>query len=329
MKKLLNYKSLTTLLLLTLLFSCNDDDNDYTSPTTQNIVETAQSTPALSSLVSAILAADGDLASVLSGGNYTVLAPTNTAFSTFLSENGFSSLEDVPTDVLSNILLNHVINGTVMSSDLNVIGTGYTSTNATNPTGDVLSLYFNTNSGVTFNGVSDVVSADISASNGVVHVVDAVIALPSVVTFATADPTFETLVAALTREDLSSPDSTEADYVSVLSLQESPAPFTVFAPTNDAFGSLLSELGLSSLGDINTETLRATLNTHVVASANVKSTDLTDNMPVGTLGDPLTITLNPAQLTDQNGRVANIVAVDVQAYNGIIHVIDNVVLPML
>ena len=66
----------------------------------------------------------------------------------FLSANGFASLDEVPTDVLSNILLNHVITGSVMSTDLASAGSGYTTTNATNMDGDNLSLYFSTSSGV-------------------------------------------------------------------------------------------------------------------------------------------------------------------------------------
>ena len=210
------------LFLLTFSFfviSCDNDDNDAQPlPEELTIVETAAATPELSILVDALTVADGDLLTTLSGGNFTVLAPTNDAFAAFLSANGFASLDEVPTDVLSNILLNHVITGSVMSTDLASAGSGYTTTNATNMDGDNLSLYFSTSSGVEFNGQSSVVLADVPASNGIVHVVDAVIGLPTVVTFATSNPTFETLVAALTRDDLSE------DLVSILSTQMSLHP---------------------------------------------------------------------------------------------------------
>ena len=325
MKNVLKHHKLLVMLLVSFLtLSCDDDDDDYANPgpVQQTIVETAVATPDLSNLVAALQAADGNLVDVLNGGEFTVLAPTNTAFAAFLSDNGFDSLDDVPTDVLSNILLNHVIDGTVGSGDLVAAGVGYTSTKATNTDGDNLSLYFNTSDGVKFNGIADVTTADISTSNGVVHIIDAVIGLPTVVTFATVDPSFETLVAALTDERHTT------DYVSLLSSDTS-APFTVFAPTNAAFGDLLTFLGASGLGDIDIDILALTLNTHVVAEANVRSSDLTDDMLVSTLGDDLVVGLNPNQLTDENGRVANIVAVDVQAYNGVVHVIDQVVLPNL
>jgi uncharacterized surface protein with fasciclin (FAS1) repeats len=101
----------------------------------------------------------------------------------------------------------------------------------------------------------------------------------------------------------------------------------VFAPTNDAFVSLLEELDLASLGDVPTETLTSTLNTHVVAKANVQSTGLSDGMIIKTLGGTLTANVTGgATLTDSKDRVSNIIAVDVQASNGVIHAIDKVVL---
>ena len=326
MKNVLKLPKLLFLLLFSIsIISCDNDDNDdQTEQVVLTIVQIAAQEPDLSILVEALMAADGDLTTTLSGGNFTVLAPTNDAFAEFLSANGFASLEEVPTDVLSNILLNHVITGEVVSTDLTTAGSGYTTTNATNLDGDNLSLYFSTTDGVEFNGLSGVVLADIPATNGIIHVVDAVIGLPTVVTFATSNPMFETLVAALTREDLTT------DYVSVLSSVASPSPFTVFAPTNEAFGSLLTEVGMGSLSEIPVDLLTSTLNTHVVASANVRSGDLTQGMAVSTLGDALTVSLDAGpQLIDLNDRVANIIEVDVQAYNGVVHVIDKVVLPQL
>ena len=324
MKNLLQLSKLTFLLFVGFsIQSCSDDDDDVTTPTgPSNIVEIAMDTPDLSNLVAALSVADGNLVDVLSGGEFTVLAPTNEAFETFLAANGFMSLSEVPTDVLSNILLNHVISGTINSTNLVDAGSGYSTTNASNMDGDNLSLYFDTSSGVTFNGISSVVAADIVASNGIVHVVDEVIGLPTVVTFAVSNPALSTLVAALTTEGLS------VDIVSILSSSDEPSPFTVFAPTNDAFGSLLAELGLNALGDIPVDILEATLGTHVAPEANVRSTDLVDGMSVNTIGSTITVSLSDgAKLIDPNGRESNIVAVDIQAYNGVVHVIDNVLLP--
>lgn len=325
MKTLTALKKVFLLTLIAVLgFSCSDDDENPTQFKVQpNIVELAQESSDLSSLVAALQRAN--LVDALNGdGQFTVFAPTNAAFDKFLSDNGFASLNDVPVDALTQVLLNHVISGDLKSSSLS---TGYGETLATyGSSGNNLNIHINTESGVTLNGVSDVITADIDASNGVVHVVDAVIGLPTVVDFALADDTFSILVQALTRSDLT------FDYVTTLSTANgtSPAPFTVFAPTNDAFVSLLGELGAASLGDIDEPTLKATLDLHAVAGANVLAASLTDDMTVGTLGGDITANVTGgATLTDSNGRVSDIILTDVQAANGVIHVINKVVLPKL
>jgi len=316
-------KIIPTLIIALLLFqSCKDDDTDVVIiPETNTIVDIAVASDDLTSLVAALQKAN--LVTTLAGdGPFTVLAPTNDAFAAFLTSNGFSSLDDVPVEILTNILLNHVVSGSIASTDLS---TGYANTLATSSASDTeMSLYIDISNGVRFNGVSSVSMADILADNGIIHIVDAVIGLPSVVTFAVADPTFSTLVAALTRDDLTT------DFVGVLSTATgtSPAPFTVFAPTNDAFGSLLSELGIAGLADIDEPTLDAVLKNHVVAGANVFDTDLTDNMTVTTLGGDITANVTGgATLTDSNGRIIDIIATNVQADNGVIHAINRVILP--
>ena len=225
---------------------------------------------------------------------------------------------------LNTILSNHVIAGASVFS--NELSNSYVSTAAVMPMSENnLSLYINVDQGVVLNGKSTVVAADVVASNGVIHAVDQVIDLPTVVDFAVSNPEFETLVAALTREDL------QTNFVEILSSTDPElAPFTVFAPTNDAFGALLEELDVAGLGDIAEATLSATLTNHVVSGANVLSSQLTDAMEISTLGGTITADLSDgAKLVDQNGRESEIVAFDVQSVNGIIHVINRVILPNL
>jgi transforming growth factor-beta-induced protein len=275
-------------------------------------------------LLEALQTADGDLDVVLSGaGPFTVFAPNNAAFTAFLSDNNFDALSDVPTDILSQILLNHVVSGNAVSSTLT---TGYdvSSLSTATPNGNSMSLYISTADGVVINGVSTVTTADVSVDNGTIHAVDAVIGLPTVVTFAVADPNFSILVTALTRSDLT------FDFVGALSTANGtdPAPFTVFAPTDQAFLDLLEELDVDSLDDIDEETLTATLKMHAVAGANVLAADLSDGLTITTLGGDITanVTDDGATLTDANDRVSKIIAVDVQASNGVIHAIDKVIL---
>jgi uncharacterized surface protein with fasciclin (FAS1) repeats len=318
MKKL---KFLLPIFLVVFAFTACDDNDDPAVLEVQTIADLAAASPNLSNLAAALQRAD--LVSVLEGnGPFTVLAPTNDAFAAFLAANEFDSLEDVPVDVLTQVLLNHVIAGSFESTQLS---TGYASTSATSAaSGTAMSIYIDTSDGVTFNGVSTVSTANINADNGVIHIVDAVIGLPTVVDFALADPNFSTLVAALTRDDLTT------DFVSILSTSTgtAPAPFTVFAPINDAFGDLLEELDLMMLSQIDEPTLNATLTYHVVGGLNVLASGLSDNFTVPTLGGDITanVTGGPT-LTDSNGRVSDIIATNVQANNGVIHAINKVILP--
>ena len=314
----------TILVFVSLLFtSCSNDDDAIIITQPQNtIADFVGNNSDYSSLKAALDRAD--LTNVLSGSaQYTVFAPNNDAFDAFLLNNGFSTLEEIPVSVLQQVLLNHVIQGLNISTNLS---TGYVKTMAEeSSTSNKIDMFLNTSSGVEINGGTQVVTADILVDNGVIHAVNNVINLPTVVTFATADSTFSTLVAALTRENTFT-------YVTTLSTANgtSPAPFTVFAPTNDAFGDLLVELNAPSLDDIATATLEATLNTHVVGNANVLSSTLTNGMTVTTLGDTFTINTTPGvTFVDQNDRTGNVIVADVQASNGIIHVIDKVILPNL
>lgn len=316
MKKLIH---LFTILSVSLFIaSCSSDDDGTPMPTSNTIADFVANNSDYSSLAAALDAA-GLTATLAGTTNFTVFAPNNAAFSTFLSANGFASLADVPVDTLTEILLNHVVEGINNSGDL---ATGYVNSLASfTGTSKNLSMYINTASGVSINGVSNVTQADISVDNGVIHAVNAVIGLPTVVTFAVADPNFSNLVAALTRPD-------QPDFVSVLSTPNgtSPAPFTVFAPIDAAFADLLVELGVGGLGDIDGATLTAVLNTHVIAGANVRAEDLVSGT-VTTLGGDITIDANNATITDPNGRVSNIIVVNVQAANGVVHAIDKVILP--
>jgi uncharacterized surface protein with fasciclin (FAS1) repeats len=292
-----------------LVSSCKDDADQVNT-----LYTTLQNTPELSSLLAAVDRAG--LASVLNDpeAELTVFAPTNEAFATLL--NG-AALESVPVDDLKNILLNHVVSGVVKSTDLS---TGYvpsllTYNNSTIP----VNLYVNLASGVVINDAT-VTTADVEADNGVAHIVNKVIVPPTVVNHALNNPAFSSLVAALTRPDLG------VDYVALLS---GAGPFTVFAPTNDAFAALLTELGGIGLNDIPAATLNAVLQYHVVTVGNVRSTDLVDEQVVPTYGGgtfKIDLT-NGAQIVDAQSRVTNIIATDVQGTNGVVHAIDKVLLP--
>ena len=295
--------------------ACKDNDDDP-----KNIVQTAQATEDLSSLVAALTRA-GLVDALNANGPFTVFAPTNAAFSAFLTANGFANLEAVPVDVLKQVLLNHVVNGEVRAAA--VPTEGYVKTLATfgTTTNNLSVLAQRSAAGVvTINKDVKVTTADVLATNGVVHIVDKVIGLPTVVNHALNNANFTSLVAALTRADLG------VDYVSILS---GAGPFTVFAPTNAAFAALLTELNLPNLAAIPAATLNAVLQYHVVNGANVVASSLTNGQVVATFGGSnFTINLTGgAKIVDGQNRTTNIIITDVQGANGVVHAIDKVLLP--
>lgn len=322
MKFISNLKKIALVLFLSLgAIACNDDDDDVVIIETNTIADFVSGNPDYSSLNAALEAAD--LKIVLDGNTkFTVFAPNNAAFSAFLDTNGYANLSEVPVAALTQILLNHVQAGVIKAADLS---TGYIESSATGEASDKkLSMYINTGDGVRINGVSSVTTADIMVDNGVIHAVDAVIGLPDITTFALADPNFEILVSALTADD-------SFDFVNILQTQSSPAPFTVFAPTNQAFVDFLTEFNFASLEVIPVDILASVLSYHVVTGANVRSEDITDGMVVTTFeGGEFTINAGTSvTITDENERESTVIATDVQATNGVIHVIDTVLFPNL
>ena len=307
-----------TSLLLTaflLISGCSDDDSAtpiQNDPTTFEIIAESPDHTTLEQLLT-----DTGLQQVLNDGNYTIFAPTDAAF----EQVNLSGLSD---EELTNMLLNHVVNGTALSEDLSNTYLDTQATESFSGNSNQLSLLINVDTDVFLNGAATVTTPDLEASNGVVHVTDAVIPMPDITTFATTDPQFSTLAEALTRDD-------QPDFVQTLSTDADnvPAPFTVFAPTNQAFTDVLNELGMDALADIDASTLTSTLNFHVLAESNVRSTDLMDGEVTTLEGENIDISASNAVITDPNGRVINITFTDVQTTNGIIHIVDKVILPSL
>ncbi|CAM2960632.1 fasciclin domain-containing protein [Flavobacterium frigoris] len=321
MKNLFKTKIFTLIVCLSIFAtSCSDDNNNETPPVDNTITGIASKTADFSILVQALTKAE--LATTLQGsGPFTVFAPTNDAFTAFLTAGGYASINDVPKAALTQVLLNHVVSGAVKSTDLT---TTYIKTLAkgTASTTNNLSMFVNTTSGnVKLNGVATVTTADIIASNGVIHIVDKVIDLPTIVTHATANPNFTSLVGALT-------GAGQPDFVTILS---GVGPFTVFAPTNDAFTSLNTELAPGGIASVSAANLTKVLQYHVV-SGNILAASLTEGQIVSTLQTPQTFTIQltgGATIKDANNRISTIVATDVQCSNGVIHVLNKVLLPTL
>ena len=265
-----------------------------------DIPTNAQGTGVHDTLVELLTKAD--LVTTLQGtGPFTVFAPTDTAFANAgIDPANFNTQPEI--DALTDILLYHVVSGEVPSS---AVTDGML---ATMVNGDKIKLEVS-NGVVTLDGAT-VTSADVQASNGIIHVIDSVLT-PPVDIPATAQSTtiHDSLVAAVIQADL-------------LSTLQGPGPFTVFAPTDQAF----SDAGIN-LADLNTVEGKAILSDillyHVVSS-EVPSSAVTDCMSADAAnGQPLSFTVGSGVMVND----ANVTIADVVSSNGLIHVIDKVLTP--
>ena len=147
------------------IISCSDDDDDVKKSNT--ITELASKTPSLSTLYTALEASGLDAA--LDGpGPFTVFAPTNQAFEALFTQLGVNGIADLTADQLTPILLYHVVSGNVRAAD---VTSGMVSTLNTDAMIDIMV----SESGVKINGTSNVIATDVQGTNGVIHVIDAVI----------------------------------------------------------------------------------------------------------------------------------------------------------
>ena len=310
----------------TTFSSCEDDEDDITPVTqptgpTQNIAEIAIADSRTDSLVVALETAN--LVATFTGTTeYTVFAPTNQAFVNLLATNSaWNRISDIDATTLTNVLLYHVTAGKVFASDL----TDNTYINTLNTQGSVNNestvIEVDIAGGAKLNNSSNIEAVDIEATNGVVHIIDAVLLPKNIVELAVLDERFTSLVAALTVFGDTLTGALSGN-----------GPFTVFAPTNDAFQRLLdSDATWNSLSDIPRATLNAVLTYHVVSGANAQADEIAQDQVLTTLnGSQLTVDLSAgAQLITSNMAQGNvsIIVTDVQGTNGVIHAVENVLLP--
>jgi uncharacterized surface protein with fasciclin (FAS1) repeats len=304
-------KSIAAVATLAMVSACGGGDDAPHS----NIVQTAQANAQFSILVEAVTAAD--LGTTLSGaGPFTVFAPTNDAFAKLLTELNITKaalLANKP--LLTAVLTYHVLPSQVLKAQVPA-GKAIKTVQ-----GDIFKVDAKGADLVITDGrnrSSKITATDILTSNGVIHQIDTVL-LPAdktiVQTAQALTPEFTILVEAVVAADLAGTLS-------------GPGPFTVFAPTNAAFAAALTELGLTKAQLLaNVPLLKKVLTYHVVPNRVLKA-EVPVGAPITTVqGDTFTVSAALA-ITDKRGRVANITATnDVLTSNGVIHVIDKVILP--
>jgi uncharacterized surface protein with fasciclin (FAS1) repeats len=307
--------------VVAIVSACGGSDHD--EEPAGNIV-----TIATNANLTALLAAatKAGLADELSDGSarLTVFAPTDAAFNTLATRLGFADagamVTALPAEALASILSYHVLPTRLNASQLGSGGT--TQATIYSFAGSAATLGIDASSGVRVTDAvldqATVTTADVRATNGIVHVVDKVLVPPgvlNVVQMAQANPSvFSALVGAVVAADLATTLS-------------GAGPFTVFAPTNTAFAAAPAGLTIPELTTV--------LTYHVLAD-EVLSSELGPvfGTPVTTVaGQDITINAGTAPviatITDTTATPGTITAVDVRASNGVIHVIDKVLIPSL
>lgn len=295
--------------------SCNKDDDP--TPVTNTITDVVVVNASFSVLKEAVIKAN--LATTLSGtGPFTVFAPDNAAF----SSAGITSatVTALTSADLSALLLYHTIGAKILAAGVPA------GPNAKVVTAGGDSVFVTKNaSGVYVNGIK-VAVADIAADNGVIHQLSKALNKPSgnvVATAQAAGSGLDSLVKAIVRAN-NGPGGNPG----LISLLSS-ATITVFAPSNAAFTQLLGALGINNIDNIPMPTLLAVLSYHVV-TGRAFSSDLT-NGPLQMLsGGNTTVSLTSGGTIKGNGNgtnASNIIATNIMCRNGVVHVIDRVLLP--
>lgn len=300
MKNWLGYLLFASLLSFSLI-SCGDDEDEMMPEVTKNIIEIAQEN-GFTSLASALTRA-GLVDDLQATGPFTVFAPTNDAFDNLLAAVGQTSIEDIPINVLQEILLYHVLSGNIMSAEIS---------NGDVPTLEGSNITLNTNGGITVNGTNVVSPFDVEASNGIIHTVDAVLVPATIGKFVNTvlepaffNDNFTTLIEA----------AAKANVVDVLLNTPN---LTIFAPDNSAF-----ETSGIVPANLDSETLATVLTYHVVGSKVLSSEIPREASTVN--GEALFFSLIP-EGNFINGNI-EIKTVDIESGTGVVHVIDQVVLP--
>jgi uncharacterized surface protein with fasciclin (FAS1) repeats len=322
--------SLPLLAAVMLVGACGDDDIDDIDDIDEErtVWDTAADTASLSTFEAAVeFASDNDdLVDLLDddAATLTVFAPTNEAFDALAAEltgvpdaDGLDLLTPENKPLLREVILYHVLTTEVPSAEIPFGRPIATAQGAVFKIDQEAALVITDGR----NRLSQIVTADIGATNGVIHVIDQVLLPPNLNIVQTTRSIAESTPPELTIFD-------EAIAATELgrTLSE-PGPFTVFAPTDAAFAALLEELDMTKQELLaNTELLTDVLNYHVVPDL-MFAAEIPIGSAIRTLSASTFMVDAEFVITDARGRRSNIITTDILASNGVIHVIDRVLLP--
>jgi transforming growth factor-beta-induced protein len=288
-----------------------------------SVFSTIKRLPETSTLEAAIVAADLKKTLQDQKAKFTVLAPTNAAFEQLLKDLNVTAAQLLANKpLLTQVLTYHVITGKAITSRQFTDGESVTTINGQRLIIKSFKVGSKRNIEITdaTGKVSKVTETNFQARNGIVHLIDRVL-LPTakdIVAIAAGNPDFSILVEAVTAAGL-------------VDTLKGPGPFTVFAPTNQAFANLLAELNVSKSALLANKALLTSVLTYHVVSGRVFADNLSNGLAAATVqGQPIKFDLvGKTAIVDARGRTSNIIATNIQATNGVVHVIDKVILPKL
>lgn len=311
------------------LISCNDDEPTplgIPNPAASNVIAQMSVIPELSTMLLA-LDKTGLKQTLASTDQYTVYAPSNAAFTAFLTANSFANLDAVPTAVLKNLLLNHIINGRIAIDgiDSNLYKT------LGNYPGTTRSSWMAFNGGSAKLNNDATVSAtirNVNASNGILHVMNKVVKFATVADLVLGTPNLSTLGDFVT-------NGNNADVVTALT---APTAKTVFAPSNAAFAAATKNTAPIGflVGNTSIPNVNALLKYHVTTGNRTASTLMNNNIVNTLFTMPTQRTI---QISNSGGTIslidsgpttnAKVTKADVEGSDGVIHIIDAVLNPFL
>ena len=297
-------KRITTVLSLAAIFTCSLSAQ-ATNPKKADIVDTAVAAGSFKTLAAALGAAN--LVDTLKGkGPFTVFAPTDAAFAKLPKGTVESLLEKKNLGKLTSILTYHVVPGNMMAGQV-LKQSGLVTVN-----GQRAGLAMDKKTGASISGAK-IIKTDIQCSNGVIHVIDAVM-LPTagdIVDVAAKAGSFKTLIAA-------------AKAAGLVETLKGKGPLTVVAPTDEAFAKLPAGTVANLLKPENKAQLVKILTYHVVPGRAFAKAVAGAKQVKSVEGSPIKITVKKGKVM---ANEATIIATDINASNGVVHVIDRVIMP--
>ena len=314
-----------------ILTSCSDDDEVQPAPTGPKTLTATIAADARFTILVDALTRTGLDATLDAAGTYTVFAPTNEAFGILLADLQLADLDALEaaltTSGLANVLLYHVLGTEAKAAD---VSTGYYSTASANSAGNGLSLYASVGTSVVLNDVATVTETDINASNGVAHVINRVILPLSVHGLVALNSEYSSLGTALSLADGNLDEVLAGDA----------GRYTVFAPNNAAFDTIVSLLSFNDLADlvaaIGTDGLANVLLYHVISGdvlAGDLSTGAVTTLATTSMGANLDFIVNVSatgvSIIDNNTATsdATVTGTNVIGTNGALHFVNAVLLP--